>query len=48
MEEAREAYAHMLRGYPDMTAARFRQAMVFSPATLDRMVDNLRRLGLPD
>ena len=38
----------MLRGYPALTVSRLRQAMVFSPAFLDRMVDNLRKLGLPD
>jgi len=48
MEEAKEAYAQMLRSYPDLTVSRFRQAMVFSTAVLDRMVDNLRKLGLPD
>jgi len=48
MEEAKQAYAQMLRTYPDLTASKFRQAMVFSPAVLDRMVDNLRKLGLPE
>jgi adenylate cyclase len=48
MEEARKAYAEMMRVYPDMTVARFKQAMVFSPASLERMVDNLRKLGLPE
>ncbi|HVN01899.1 MAG TPA: TIR domain-containing protein [Caulobacteraceae bacterium] len=48
MDEAREAYAQMLRTYPDLTASKFRRAMVFQPASLDRMVDNLRKLGLPD
>lgn len=48
MEEAKAAYAQMLRSYPDLTASKFRQAMVFSPAALDRMIDNLRKLGLPD
>ena len=48
MEEAKQAYAQMLRYYPDLTAAKFRQAMVFSPATLDRMIANLQALGLPD
>jgi adenylate cyclase len=47
-EEAKAAYAQMLRSYPDLTVSKFRQAMVFSPAALDRMVDNLRKLGLPD
>ncbi len=48
MDEAKQAYAQMLRSYPEMTATRLRQAMVFSPAALDRMVDNLKQLGLPD
>jgi adenylate cyclase len=48
MAEARDAYAKMLRAYPDITGATFRQSVVFSPATLDRMVENLRKLGLPD
>jgi adenylate cyclase len=48
MAEAREAYAHVMRTYPDLTVAKLRQAMVFSPAVLDRMAGNLRKLGLPD
>jgi adenylate cyclase len=46
LAEAKEAYDHMLRAYPGMTAGRYRQAMVFSPATLDRMIENLRKVGL--
>jgi adenylate cyclase len=48
MDEARRAYAQMLRVYPDLTAAKFRQAMVFSTDAVDRMVENLKALGLPD
>jgi adenylate cyclase len=48
MDEARDAYARMLRTYPDMTATKFREAMVFSPAVRERMVENLKTLGLPD
>ena len=48
MDEAREAYAQMLRVYPGMTATMFRNAMVFSPPTLERIVANLKKLGLPD
>jgi adenylate cyclase len=48
MEEARQTYARMLENYPNLTASKFRQAMVFSPSSLDRMIDNLRKLGLPD
>jgi hypothetical protein len=31
-----------------LTAAKFRQAMVFSAPTLERKVDNLKKVGLPD
>jgi adenylate cyclase len=48
MEEARTAFAEMARSYPGLTATHFRQAMVFSASTLDRMIDNLKKLGLPD
>ena len=48
IEEARQAFAEVTRYYPDLTVARLRQAMIFSPAVLDRMVDSLRKLGLPD
>jgi adenylate cyclase len=48
MDEARQAYAQMLRAYPDLTVAKFRQAMALQPVALDRMVGNLRKLGLPD
>ena len=47
-EEARQAYAELMRSYPDLTISKFKQAMVFSPAVLDRMAENLRQLGLPD
>lgn len=48
VEEARQAYAEMMRNYPDLTVSKFKQAMVFSPAVLNRMAENLRKLGLPD
>ncbi len=48
MDEARQAYAQMLRVYPDLTATKFRRAMVFSTDAVDRMVENLKALGLPD
>jgi len=48
MEEANEAYTEMMRSYPDLTVSKFKQAMVFSAPTLERMVENLRKLGLPD
>src|SRR5450759_1898859 len=48
VEEAKQAFAELMRSYPDLTISKFKQAMVFSPAVLDRMAGNLRRLGLPD
>src|SRR6202790_2225752 len=48
IDEAKQAFAEMMRNYPDLTVKKFKQAMVFSPAVLDRMAENLRKLGLPD
>jgi adenylate cyclase len=48
IEEAKQALAEMMRYYPDLTVAKFKQAMVFSDVTIGRMADNLRKLGLPD
>jgi adenylate cyclase len=38
----------MLLSYPDLTVSKFKQTMVSSNATLDRMTENSRKLGLPD
>jgi adenylate cyclase len=48
IDEAKLAFAEMLRNYPDLTISKYKQAMVFSGTTLDRMAENLRKLGLPD
>jgi len=48
VEEAKQAFADLMRSYPDLTVSKFKQAMVFSPAALNRMAENLRKLGLPD
>jgi adenylate cyclase len=48
VEEAKQAFAVLMRYYPDLTISKFKQAMVFSPAVLNRMGENLRKLGLPD
>jgi adenylate cyclase len=47
-EEAKQAFAELMRYYPDLTISKFKQAMVFSPAVLDRMAEHLRKLGLPE
>jgi len=36
VEEAEQAFAELMRYYPDLTISKFKQAMVFSPAVLDR------------
>jgi adenylate cyclase len=48
IDEAKAAFAEMLRSYPGLTAAKFKEAMVFSGPTLDRMVGYLRGLGLAE
>lgn len=48
MPEAKEAYAQMLKAFPDLTATKFKRAMVFPPAVSERMAANLRSLGLHD
>jgi adenylate cyclase len=48
IDQASHAFAEMMRYYPDLTLSKFRQAMVFSPTTLDRMAENLKQTGLPD
>jgi adenylate cyclase len=47
MEEAKEALVQIMRNYPGLTVTKFRQALPAS-AAIDRMADNLRKLGLPD
>jgi adenylate cyclase len=48
IDEAKQAFAEMMRHYPDLTVSKFKQAMVFSPAVLDVMGENLKQVGLPD
>ena len=48
IEEATHAFAEVMRTYPDLTISKYKQAMVFAPAILNRMAENLRKLGLPD
>ena len=47
-DEAKQAFGELMFTYPDLTISKFKQAMVFSPAVLERMATNLRKLGLPD
>jgi adenylate cyclase len=48
IDEAKAAYALLIESNPDLTASKIRNAMVFSPKYMDRMLANLKTLGLPD
>ncbi len=48
MEKAGRAFKELMASYPDLTATKVREAMVFPSYFMDRMVANLGRLGLPD
>jgi adenylate cyclase len=48
IEEARRSLEVVFAAYPNITIQKFRDAMVFSPQTLDRIAAQLRELGLPE
>jgi adenylate cyclase len=48
MDEAAVEFEGLMAAFPDLTVTKFRKAMVFSAATLDRMCANLERVGLPE
>jgi len=48
LNEARESIAKLLVSHPGITIRKFREAMVFSPSTLDRMAAQMRALGIPE
>lgn len=48
LAEATASRDAMLAAYPGMSIQKFREAMVFSPAALDRISVQLRALGVPD
>jgi hypothetical protein len=47
MEEARITLSRLLRAQPALTARKVRDALTFTPRTLDTIVDGLRKAGLP-
>ena len=47
-DEARRSRDALMKAYPDMTVKRFKDAMVFSPAVLDRIGSQLAELGVPE
>lgn len=48
LEEAKESIAKLLAAHPGITVRKYREAMVFSPSTLDRMAAQMRALGVPE
>ena len=48
MDEAAVELKRLMVAYPDLTVTKFKEAMVFTPATLERMAANLRKVGLPE
>jgi len=48
IEEAKHAFAELMRNYPDLTVSKFKQAMVFSAPTMERMARHLQSLGLAE
>ena len=48
MEEAAAELKRMYQFYPGITIAKFKEAMVFSAETMETMIANLRKAGLPD
>jgi adenylate cyclase len=47
-EEAKASRDALAAAYPEFTVARFKEAMVFDPDTLERIADDLRKLGVPE
>ena len=48
LEEAKASCAKLLTAYPDITIEKFREAMVFSPAVIDRIAGQMHALGVPE
>lgn len=48
VEEAKESLAKLAESYPGFSITKYREAMVFTPRTLDRIGEQLRALGVPE
>ncbi len=44
-EEVQESLAAMLQAYPDLAIAKYKEAMVFSPRSLEALAVSLRAMG---
>ena len=47
-QEARKSFKALLAAYPGFSIKRYKEAMVLSPRLLDRVGEQLARLGLPE
>jgi adenylate cyclase len=48
IDEAKASLEVVRASYPNFSIRKFRDAMVFSPRTLDRMAEQIRALGIPE
>ena len=48
IDEAKVEFVRLCAAYPGFTITKFKKAMVFSPAMLDRMAAHLKTIGVPD
>lgn len=48
VDEAMASRDVLMAAYPDLTVARYKEALVFDPATLERIAVGLRELGVPE
>jgi len=48
LEEAGHAYKRMMEHYPGLTIGKVRSALPFAAVMMERIVDGLRQMGLPD
>jgi hypothetical protein len=48
MDEAQSAYAVLMEHYPDLTLSKVGKAMAFSPDFMQKMLDGLAKLGMPE
>ena len=48
MKRAHTAYRKLIDAFPDLTERKIRDAMVFTPQFMDKMIGNLKKLGLPE
>jgi adenylate cyclase len=48
LDEAKASLAAVYAAYPNFSIRKFRDALVFTPRTLDRLAEQLRALGVPE